>query len=125
MTGSADIPIILIAHPDGSYSLGDTADRIVLEHVTLNEVSEFLEDRHERLHPAPSPDDLWDHYHPAAEPPIDLTVDEPTFLTLTTDRRTGSITVSETMTGEVLASDVTARQVFTALSSKDGPSGEV
>lgn len=109
-----DVPIILVAHPDGSYSIADTADRIVLERVTLDEATEFLEDRHTRLHPPPSPDDLWDHYHPAAEP-IDLTLDAPTFLTLTTDRKTGSVTVSRTMTGEMLAADVTAAQIFGAL----------
>ena len=115
MTGSADIPIVLVAHTDGSYSLGDTADRIVLERVGLDEVTEFLEDRHSRLHPAPTAAELWDQYHPTADAAIDLTVDAPTFLTLVPDRQTGSLTVRETTTGEVLAADVTARQVFTAL----------
>jgi hypothetical protein len=115
MTGSPDIPIILIAHPDGSYSLGDTADRIILEHVTLNEVTEFLEDRHERLHPPPSPDDLWDHYHPADEAPIDITLDGPTFLTLSSNRETGRISVRRSDTDETLVSDVSAAQVFGAL----------
>ncbi|MGJ8481127.1 hypothetical protein [Sphingobium yanoikuyae] len=116
-----DIPLILVAHADGSYSLGDTGDRIVLERVGLDEVTDYLEDRHKALHPAPTGDQLWDQYHPAVEPSINLTVDEPTFLTLAPDRKTSTITVAETTTGEVLATDVTARQIFAALSSKSDP----
>lgn len=115
-----DVPLILVAHADGSYSFGDTGDRIVLERVSLHEITEYLEDRHTRLHPAPTADELWKEYHPTPEPPIDLALDEPTFLTLAPDRTTGSLTVSKTTTGELLAVDVTARQVFAAFSKDHG-----
>lgn len=110
-----DIPIILVAHDDGSYSFADTGERIVMERVSLHEITEHLEDRHTRLHPPPSPDEIWDEYHRGAEPPIDIILDRPTFLTLAPDRKTGSITLRKTTSGEVLAADVTAQQVFTAL----------
>lgn len=112
-----DIPIVLVAHDDRTYSFGDTGERIVMERVTLDEITEYLEDRHERLLPAPSltGDQLWDEYHPADEAPIDIPIDGPTFLTLSSNRETGRISVRRSDTDETLVSDVSAAQVFGAL----------
>ena len=113
-----DVPIVLIAHPDGLYSLGDTGDRIALEKVTLDEITDYLENRHERLHPAPTADEIWDQYHPAAEPAIDLALAGLTSLTLTTSRETGRLLVRDNVTEETLAQDVSAAQVFRSLATR-------
>lgn len=112
----SDIPLLVIDHGDGTYSIADHGERIVIERVSLAEVVDFLEDRDARLHPEPDAwQQAWDMTHPPSEAVIDLKIVDPTILSVDTDTAPGLLTVRHSETREVLAENITVTQFVAAL----------
>jgi len=113
----ADVPLPIVDHRDGRYSLIDPEARIILDRVGLDEVVEYLRDRHSDLYPPPTSGEVWEAAweaaHPPPEPSIDLGLGGPTILSLKLDMDTGLLRVRRD--DEVIAEDITLTQFSEAL----------
>lgn len=91
---------------------------MILDRVGLDEVVEYLRDRHSDLYPPPTTEEswgaAWEAAHPPPEPAIDLSLDGPTILGLNVDPETGLLKVVRE--DEVIAQDISVSQFFKAIS---------
>jgi len=111
-----DILLLVIDHQNGTYSIADHGERIVLQSVSLPEIIDFLENRDASLYsPGDAWQEAWDQAHPPPEAPVDLKIIDPTVLAVETDPATGLLTVRHSETREILAERVTVAQFVQAL----------